>query len=288
MRRSRLAGFRVAEGFTLVELLVVITIIGLLAALIVPAVSSALETARRNTCNNNLRQVGQAAVNYATHKGYFPGYINPKLNASQSTNTSWQIALLNDLDRTSNYNAWVNNDTTQINANSPYLEIYVCPSDNTAVGQPGPVTSYIVNTGKSGDQTNGTEVWLGVCHNLADTANAKQRRISLDGFPDGTSVTLLASENLDADKYTAVTETLLGFQFGTATPYINKAGGTGRPSSNHNGVVNVVFAGANTKYIDQLVDYKVWNALMTPDGKNKNLPAADISAQQIPLQEGSY
>jgi prepilin-type N-terminal cleavage/methylation domain-containing protein/prepilin-type processing-associated H-X9-DG protein len=59
-------------GFTLVELLVVIAIIGVLVALLLPAVQSARESARRSTCVNNMRQVALALVHHHDAKGHFP------------------------------------------------------------------------------------------------------------------------------------------------------------------------------------------------------------------------
>jgi prepilin-type N-terminal cleavage/methylation domain-containing protein len=271
-----------SRGFTLVELLVVITIIGLLAALIVPAVQGAIETARRNTCTNNLSQVGLGAYNFATSKGYFPGYLN-KLG---SNNVSWQIALLNNMGRENIYSDWVAGTV-----NAPYLEMYVCPSDNTAIGLQGPFTSYAVNAGKTGNQNNGNDTWEGICHNLSysnttEQANAKTRRVTLDGIPDGADMTILAVENVDANKYydtamPADAEDLLGVIWSTTAGsplQANKSTGkrtnmTGadaqyaRPSSNHSGVFNVVFAGRNTKTLDENIDQTLWQYLMTPNGK---------------------
>jgi prepilin-type N-terminal cleavage/methylation domain-containing protein/prepilin-type processing-associated H-X9-DG protein len=84
---------RTSRGFTLVELLVVIAIIGVLVALLLPAVQAAREAARRTQCVNNVKQMALGAANYESAKGYFPpGRLNPDYETRSGTGP-WTAAV---------------------------------------------------------------------------------------------------------------------------------------------------------------------------------------------------
>ena len=78
------------RGFTLVELLVVIAIIGILVALLLPAIQAAREAGRRSSCQNNLKQIGIAAQNFHDINGTFP----PGMTDDDTNNFGWGAYLL--------------------------------------------------------------------------------------------------------------------------------------------------------------------------------------------------
>ncbi len=140
-RQADSLGFR--SAFTLVELLVVIAIIGILIALLLPAVQAAREAARRIQCTNHMKQVGVALHNHENDKKRFPssmmGYS--PLPRKGGGDKSWtahtaQSQLLPYLEETAVYegidfsNRWIHPANGTPTA-KPVVPVYTCPSDNS-------------------------------------------------------------------------------------------------------------------------------------------------------------
>lgn len=140
------------RAFTLVELLVVIAIIGVLVALLLPAVQAAREAARRQQCQSNLRQLCLGLLNYESARGSFPMAFeftktaNPASLAANQIGPNWAIRTLPYCEQQSVYSridnsvvvpgAWTGQSPPQIaHANNAAvrtapLEFFRCPTDS--------------------------------------------------------------------------------------------------------------------------------------------------------------
>jgi prepilin-type N-terminal cleavage/methylation domain-containing protein/prepilin-type processing-associated H-X9-DG protein len=123
------------RGFTLVELLVVIAIIGILVALLLPAIQAAREAARRTQCLNHLKQIALAAHNYHDSKRTFPLGMDmmPGLNMTRAT---FFIRLLPHIEQGNLYDQWnFTSPTANVTSNlmtsltATQIPVFLCPSD---------------------------------------------------------------------------------------------------------------------------------------------------------------
>ncbi len=130
MRRAvRFGSFRRQPvAFTLVELLVVIAIIGVLVALLLPAVQAAREAARRTQCLNHLKQIGLAMHNYNDTYGTLP-------NSRRDASYTWMTQILPQLEQPALFNQWklgpAYNSQLQ-ECREARVPVYYCPSRRTA------------------------------------------------------------------------------------------------------------------------------------------------------------
>ncbi len=207
-------------GFTLVELLVVIAIIGILVALLLPAVQAAREAARRTSCLNNLKNLGLGMHNHHDiYKRFPPGCANDKIPfgahaTGAGWGSSWKVYLLPFIEQSSLYDKWVfdggNSGYTHA-TNMPLvhnvkIEVYRCPSSPipefyAASNNNGSIQMMTSYTGIAGAGNNG---WSAAPvssggHGVQSGSGClyANSKVNMSALTDGTSNVIMIGEQSD-------------------------------------------------------------------------------------------
>jgi prepilin-type N-terminal cleavage/methylation domain-containing protein len=293
------------RGMTLVELLVVIAIIGVLAAILTPALVAARAKARQIQCINNQGEIGKAILHYEMFKKRFPGYANRTGGTTSAGNSlrdlnvfaSWPVTILKQLDRTDLWDEWREGNT---GVTETTVELFVCPSDDAP--EPGAL-SYVANCGQRDDQKATAPIppdWPanGIFHNRVPGGGKGGRltqfvtvNVSMTDIKDGTSTTLLLSENVQARKWGDADESWAGmiwrpwdtkddnysdYRINVDVDIASSLPASAeelryqyaRPSSYHAGGAVATFCDGSTRFLSEQIEYPTYQLIMTPDGKN--------------------
>lgn len=191
------------KAFTLVELLVVIAIIGSLMGLLLPAIQSAREAGRRNTCMNNVSQLGKAIFLHDNEMGGLPGWRNSMSHTTESggsTIVGWPVKLFPYLERRDLYRVFEGGAARDIPEKTA-IALFVCPSSPPDADDE-PYLAYVANCG-SGFSSVQPETQFpvrmsgdGVFFDAYGTNGSDGKKKTLDAISagDGTTTTIAFSE----------------------------------------------------------------------------------------------
>ena len=187
-----------SHGFTLVELLVVIAIIGSLMGLLLPAVQSAREAGRRNTCMNNVSQLGKSVFLRDNAGLGIPGWRNNISVIGANTNyvTNWAPTLFPYLERQDLFRTYESGAFNSTTADNTQISIFLCPTAPSE-GRTQPKLCYGGNGGMGQVRTAADQPPIRKGNGVMfDSTGAYSAKITLDAVSagDGTPTTLLFAE----------------------------------------------------------------------------------------------
>jgi len=278
-----------SPGFTLVEILVVVTVIAMVIALLLPAVNMTREAARRSVCGNHLRQIGIAQQNYLESYRSFPiGCIEctflPGRNNHRNKMISWNVALLPYLEQLStwkifDYNYAAKSAQNRV-ATATVIPAFLCPTTSRIAYTSGDINrngewdagdemGYTDYGGIYGVEGIGRSAPVGLQHFLiADSLGVMLYEIPTepDAIRDGLSFTALVGESTGRG-YQQQSEWSNGHNCFAQNQDIGINVTTDNElHSEHSGVAGVVFCDGHVRYLDQSVEQTVLISILTRSG----------------------
>ncbi|MFM9057808.1 MAG: DUF1559 domain-containing protein [Planctomycetaceae bacterium] len=308
------------RAFTLVELLVIIAILGLLMALLLPAVQAAREAARRTACLNNQRQIAVAGAQFAEANGFVPGWRHRIAISSGTIFPAWPVVILPFVERAPLLAKVTGTTPTGYVGLSDRVAVYVCPS-SVAVDSGSSSLVYAGNCGSASNLRRFDGVMLDTT-DMSLVSGANRGRLSLASIAeqDGATNTVLLSEKSANTLLNATgggagnwnTTTASGTSF-TFTPGTGSVPGVGltsnplsnplnpsvlgsgttdpglvnMPSSNHPGGVVVALCDGNVRFIADSVSGAVYAQLLSWDHENARTDTPYSTWSPQPLLSGA-